>query len=146
MKEWTSNLLEWHPPSIENWSIGLSGSQVQVCLGMLWCMYKRIRFLKWQSLLLKHHYHYCVHYKLSFLNISLKLSSLLDFAMKSPKIIYILHLWNSMNRFTNSSYKQCFEVSTFILRWGAQSLYITPATLSTNELCPFLLLIVHFVY
>lgn len=32
-------------------------SEVQVCLRMLWCMYKRIRFLKWQSLLLKHHYH-----------------------------------------------------------------------------------------
>jgi hypothetical protein len=50
--------------------------------------------------------------KLSFLNVSLKISSLLNFAIKSPKIIYILYSWNSMNSYSNSSYKLCFEVST----------------------------------
>jgi len=70
-------------------------------------------------------------YKLSFLNVSLKISSLLNFAMKSPKIIYILYLWNSMNSCSNSSYKLWFEVNTFILSLGMQILYITPATISS---------------
>jgi len=144
---WMTSPIYWE---LINWIVRFT-LEVEVCLWMLWCMYKRIRFLKWQSLLLKHHYHYCVHYKLSFLNVSLKLSSLLDFAMKSPKIIDISYLWNSMNSYSNSSYKLCFEVSTFILSWGTQILYTTPATLSsirliTNELCPFLLLTVHFLY
>jgi len=56
-----------------------------------------------------------------------------------------------MNSYSNSSHKLCFEVSTYILSWGTQILYMTPATLSsiydiTNEHCPFLLLIVHLLY
>jgi hypothetical protein len=101
-------------------------SEIQVCLGMFWCRYNWIR-LTWQSLLLKHLYRYCVH--ISLLNISLKISS--NFSVKSPKIIYILYLWKSMNSYSNPSYKLCLEVSTFILSWRTQILYITPATFSS---------------
>jgi len=127
-KDWTSNTLEWHPLSIMNWSflIVKFTLEIQVCLGMLWSTSKRIRFLKWQSLLLQHHYHYCSH-KLSFLNVSWKRSSLLNFATKSPKIIYVLYLWNSVNSYSNSN-KMCFEFNTFILSWRMQILYNTPVT------------------